>query len=254
MPVTIKNKEHIRCMMLAGEILAECEQLLKDAIRPGVTTLQLDKIAEDFIRSRGAVPSFKGYGGFPGTLCTSVNEQIVHGIPGTRRLVEGDIISIDMGCYIQGFHADMARTYGVGEISPLAEKLIRVTEESFFEGIAFAKAGHHLNEIGQAIQKYVEANGFSVVREYVGHGIGRALHEDPAVHNYKVPGRGLLLEAGMALAIEPMVNAGGCGLRLLQDGWTAVTKDGSLSAHYENTVVITDENPILTTMPKSGIM
>lgn len=251
MAVTIKTPEQIGKMRAAGAILAETERLIREQIRPGITTQELDDLAEKYIRSRGAIPSFKGYGGFPASLCISVNEEIVHGFPGKRKLLSGDIVSVDMGCYIDGFHADMARTYGVGDVSPEAEKLIRITKESFFEGLRFAKAGCHLHQIGDAIEKYVKENGFSVVRDYVGHGIGRALHEDPSVYNYKVPGRGIELVAGMALAIEPMVTAGDWHVRLLKNGWTAVTKDGSLSAHYENTVIITDGAPELTTLPKA---
>lgn len=250
MAITIKNKEQIEKMRVAASILARLEKILEAEVKPGVTTKQLDTIAEDYIRSQNATPSFKGYGGFPATLCTSVNEVIIHGIPDNRVLQEGDIISIDMGCVINGFHGDMARTFPVGKIDSEKERLIAVTKESFFQGIQYAKEGCHLNEIGTAIQKYVEANGFSVVREYVGHGIGRELHEDPAVANYRLPGRGVKLQAGMALAIEPMVNMGSHKLRVLSDGWTVVTKDGLAAAHYENTILITDGEPeILTLQP-----
>ncbi len=250
MSITIKTKEQIEKMRVAGGILARLDEILRAKIEPGVTTLYLDKIAEDYIRSQGAIPSFKGYGGFPGSVCTSVNDEIIHGIPSERKLMEGDIISIDMGSYIGGFHGDAARTYGVGQISSEAQRLIEVTKQSFFEGIKFAKDGCHLNEIGIAVQKYVEENGFSVVRDYVGHGIGRNLHEDPAVANYKTTGRGVKLQKGMVLAIEPMVNMGTYKLKVLKDGWTAVTRDGLYAAHYENTVLITDGEPeILTLQP-----
>lgn len=250
MSITIKTKEQIEKMRVAGGILARLDEILYAKIKPGVTTLYLDKIAEDYIRSQGATPSFKGYGGFPGSICTSVNDEIIHGIPSERKLMEGDIISIDMGSYIGGFHGDAARTYGVGQISSEAQRLIEVTKQSFFEGIKFAKDGCHLNEIGIAVQKYVEENGFSVVRDYVGHGIGRNLHEDPAVANYKTTGRGVKLQKGMVLAIEPMVNMGTYKLKVLKDGWTAVTRDGLYAAHYENTVLITDGEPeILTLQP-----
>ncbi len=250
MAVHIKTREQIEKMRIAGEILAKLDEVLRKEIKPDVTTKQLDSIAEEFIRSQGAVPSFKGYGGFPGSICTSVNDEIVHGIPSERKLKQGDIISIDMGSYIGGYHADAARTYAVGEITPEVQKLIDVTKQSFFEGIQYAKQGCHLNQIGIAIQKYVEQNGFSVVREYVGHGIGRKLHEDPSVANYREQRKGILLKRGMALAIEPMVNMGSYQLKVLKDGWTAVTRDGLCAAHYENTVVITNGEPeILTLLP-----
>ena len=197
MAVHIKTREQIEKMRIAGEILAKLDEVLTKEIKPDVTTKQLDSIAEKFIRSQGAIPSFKGYGGFPGSICTSVNDEIVHGIPSERKLKQGDIISVDMGSYIGGYHADAARTYAVGEITPELQKLIDVTKQSFFEGIQYAKQGCHLNQIGVAIQKYVEQNGFSVVREYVGHGIGRKLHEDPSVANYKEQRKGILLKKGM---------------------------------------------------------
>ncbi len=250
MAVHIKTREQIEKMRIAGEILAKLDEVLTKEIKPDVTTKQLDSIAEKFIRSQGAIPSFKGYGGFPGSICTSVNDEIVHGIPSERKLKQGDIISVDMGSYIGGYHADAARTYAVGEITPELQKLIDVTKQSFFEGIQYAKQDCHLNQIGVAIQKYVEQNGFSVVREYVGHGIGRKLHEDPSVANYKEQRKGILLKKGMTLAIEPMVNMGSYQLKVLKDGWTAVTRDGLCAAHYENTVVITNGEPeILTLLP-----
>lgn len=250
MAVHIKTREQIEKMRIAGEILAKLDEVLTKEIKPDVTTKQLESIAEKFIRSQGAIPSFKGYGGFPGSICTSVNDEIVHGIPSERKLKQGDIISVDMGSYIGGYHADAARTYAVGEITPELQKLIDVTKQSFFEGIQYAKQGCHLNQIGVAIQKYVEQNGFSVVREYVGHGIGRKLHEDPSVANYKEQRKGILLKKGMTLAIEPMVNMGSYQLKVLKDGWTAVTRDGLCAAHYENTVVITNGEPeILTLLP-----
>lgn len=231
MAVHIKTREQIEKMRIAGEILAKLDEVLTKEIKPDVTTKQLDSIAEKFIRSQGAIPSFKGYGGFPGSICTSVNDEIVHGIPSERKLKQGDIISVDMGSYIGGYHADAARTYAVGEITPELQKLIDVTKQSFFEGIQYAKQGCHLNQIGVAIQKYVEQNGFSVVREYVGHGIGRKLHEDPSVANYKEQRKGILLKKGMTLAIEPMVNMGSYQLKVLKDGWTAVTRDGLSLIH-----------------------
>lgn len=248
MAITIKTQEQIEKMRVAGQILVRLDELLREKIKPGITTLELDRIAEEYIRSQNAIPSFKGYNGFPGSICTSVNEEIVHGIPSLRKLKAGDIISIDMGSYIDGYHGDCARTYGVGDISAEDQRLIDVTKQSFFEGIKFAKAGCHLHEIGAAIQQYVESNGFSVVRDYVGHGIGRNMHEDPAIPNYRQVGRGPKLQRGMVLAIEPMVNAGTYHLRVLDDDWTAVTQDGKNAAHYENTVLITDGEPELLTL------
>ena len=248
MAITIKTEEQIEKMRVAGQILVRLDEILRAEIRPGITTLALDKIAEDYIRSQNAIPSFKGYNGFPGSICTSINEEIVHGIPSLRKLRDGDIISIDMGSFIDGYNGDCARTYGVGEISPEDQRLIDVTKQSFFEGIKFARAGCHLHEIGAAIQEYVEKNGFGVVREYVGHGIGRRMHEDPAVPNYRQPSRGPKLQKGMVLAIEPMVTAGTYKLKVLDDDWTAVTLDGRNAAHYENTVYITDGEPELLTL------
>lgn len=247
MAITIKTQEQIEKMRVAGGILIDLIEILEEMIRPGITTNELDNVAEDFIRSRGAEPSFLGYGGFPKSLCTSVNEEIVHGIPGNRKLKSGDIISIDMGSYINGYHGDCARTYGVGEISEEDQKLIDVTRQSFFEGIKFAKAGNHLYEISAAVQDYAESFGFGVVRDYVGHGIGRNMHEDPSIPNYRQVGRGPKLQKGMVLAIEPMITAGSYKCRVLKDGWTAVTRDGSNAAHYENTVLITDGEPELLT-------
>ena len=250
MAITIKTQDQIEKMRVAGNILKDLIDMLEGMIRPGITTDELDKAAEDFIKSRGATPSFLGYSGYPKSLCTSVNEEIVHGIPSSRKLKNGDIISIDMGAYIDGYHGDCARTYGVGEISEADKKLIDVTRQSFFEGIKFAKAGNHLYEISAAIQEYAESFGFGVVREYVGHGIGRNMHEDPSIPTYKVPGRGPRLQKGMVLAIEPMITAGSYKCRVLKDGWTAVTRDGSNAAHYENTVLITDGEPELLTFRK----
>ena len=248
MAITIKSPEQIKKMRAAGDILRRLDLVLQAEIKAGITTKELDTIAEDFIRSNGAIPGFKGYGGFPGTLCISVNEEVIHGIPGPRKLKDGDIVSIDMGSIVDGFYGDCARTYGVGEISEADKKLIEVTKQSFFEGIKYAKAGNHLYEISAAIQKYVESNGFSVVRDFVGHGIGRNLHEDPPVPNYKPMGRGVKLQKGMCLAVEPMVNAGGWKVKVLSDGWTTVTADGSRAAHYENSFCITDVEPEIFTL------
>ncbi len=249
MAITIKTENQIAKMRRAGQLLAKTEELIAKAIAPGVTTAYLDQLAEDYIRSQGGIPSFKDYGGFPATLCTSVNEEVVHGIPGKRILKEGDILSVDMGCILEGYHGDMARTYAVGEISAEAKKLIEVTKQSFFKGIKFAKEGNHLNDIGSAIQKYVEENGFSVVRAYVGHGIGKELHEAPEIPNFRTLSKGVQLKKGMTLAIEPMVNVGDYNVRLLKDGWTTVTKDGKYAAHYENTILITDGAPEILTLP-----
>lgn len=251
MAVSIKTMEQIGKMREAGKLLAEVEALLAKEVIPGVSTAYLDQLAENYLRSHGATPSFKGYGGFPATLCTSVNEELVHGIPGKRVLQEGDILSVDMGCIVRGYHGDMARTYAVGKISQEAQKLIDVTRQSFFEGMKFAKDGNYLGEIGEAIQAYVEQNGFSVVRTYVGHGIGANLHEEPEIPNYKTISKGIRLKKGMTLAIEPMVNEGEAGVKLLKDGWTAVTKDGKNAAHYENTILITDGDPEILTLPRS---
>jgi methionyl aminopeptidase len=250
MSITIKTENQIGKMRKAGELLAKVEALIEKNVSPGVTTAYLDQMAEDYIRSYGGIPSFKGYSGFPATLCTSINEEVVHGIPGNRILKAGDVLSVDMGCILNGYHADMARTYAIGEISAEAKNLIDVTKQSFFESIKFAKVGNHLNEIGSAVQKYVEKNGFSVVRAYVGHGIGTKLHEPPEIPNYKTLDKGVRLQKGMTLAIEPMVNLGDCNVRVLKDGWTAVTKDGKCSAHYENTILITDGEPEILTLAR----
>lgn len=234
-------------MAEAGKIVHEAHQLIADAIKPGVTTKELDTLAAKFITSNKAIPSFKGYGGYPATICASVNDQVVHGIPGTRELQDGDIVSIDIGAEYKGYHGDAARTHAVGTISQEAQRLIDVTKESFFCGIEYAVEGNRLQDISHAIQKFAEENGFSVVRDLVGHGIGRELHEDPSVPNFGLPHRGVRLHAGMALAIEPMINEGKYHVKTLKDGWTVVTRDGSLSAHYENTIVITKDQPVILT-------
>ena len=249
MSVTVKNKEEIAAMRIAGRITGETLKVVEKAVAPGITTKELDKIAEEYILSCGAKPSFKGYFGYPASICASVNEQVVHGIPSNRTLEKGDIISIDVGAYINGFHGDAARTFAVGEISPEHRKLIEVTEESFFCGIKFAKNGNYLFEVSGAIQDHAEQNGFGVVRDYVGHGIGRQMHEDPNVPNYRNNKRGIKLCAGMTLAIEPMITLGTYKVRALGDGWTAVTKDGKYAAHYENTVLILpDGEPEILTL------
>ena len=245
--IIIKSKKEIEFMKEAGKIVAETHELLKEAITPGISTLELDKIAEENIRKYNASPSFKGYGGFPGTICASINEQVVHGITGNQIVKEGDIISIDIGAYYKGYHADAAKTHGVGIISEENRKLIEVTKESFYEGIKFAKLGYRLSDISHSIQAHVEKHGFSVVRDLVGHGVGTELHEDPQVPNYGPPGKGPRLKEGMVIAIEPMINAGHYHVKTLSDGWTIVTIDGKNSAHYEHTIAITEDEPLILT-------
>ena len=250
MAITIKTQDQIQRMRVAGAILADLDEILRDMVKPGVTTNELDMVAEDFIRSRGAEPSFLGYGGYPKSICTSVNDEIVHGIPSNRKLKNGDIISIDMGSYIGGYHGDCARTYGVGTISEADQKLIDVTKQSFFEGIKFAKAGNHLNDISKAIGAYAAKFNYGIVRDLVGHGIGTHLHEDPQIPNFPQKRRGIKLMPGMTLAIEPMINLGRADVAWEDDEWTVVTMDGSLSAHYENTILITDGEPEILTLTK----
>ncbi|MBN6187515.1 type I methionyl aminopeptidase [Aneurinibacillus sp. BA2021] len=239
--IICKSKAEIDIMREAGRIVALTHKELQKAIRPGITTGELDAIAETFIRKHGAKPSFKGYGGFTGSICASVNEELVHGIPGSRKLNEGDIISLDIGAELDGYHGDSAWTYGVGLISPENQRLLDITEKSLYEGLAQAKPDARLTDISHAIQVCVEEAGFSIVREYVGHGIGRDLHEDPQIPNFGPPGRGPRLKPGMVLAIEPMVNAGKRHVRTLADNWTVVTVDGSMCAHFEHTIAITEE-------------
>lgn len=246
--ITIKSKSEIEKMRAAGKITGDALKLIEKHIKPGVTTAELDKIAFDFIKKQGATPSFLNYNGFPGSICASPNSQVVHGIPSKNvTLKEGDIISIDMGAYKDGYHSDAARTFPVGKISPEAQRLIDVTRQSFYEGIKYATHGAKLGDVSAAIQEYVENNGYSVVRDLVGHGIGKNLHEDPSVPNYGRKGKGVKLAQGMTLAIEPMVNEGEYDVVVWDDDWTVETADGSLSAHYENTVLITKgECEILT--------
>ncbi|MGB9840452.1 type I methionyl aminopeptidase [Thermovenabulum sp.] len=246
--IIIKSKREIDLMKKAGKVVAKVLEEIKKAIKPGIATIELDRIAEDIIKKYNAIPAFKGYRGYPATICSSINEEVVHGIPGLRFLKDGDIISIDVGAVVDGYCADAARTYPVGEISETAKKLIMVTEYSFFEGIKYATPDYRLSDISHAIQSYVESNNFSVVRDYVGHGIGRKMHEEPQVPNFGPPGKGPRLREGMTLAIEPMVNVGGYEVETLIDGWTVVTKDRSLSAHYENTIAITDGEPEILTL------
>lgn len=245
--IILKSKEEIEAMRRAGRVVAEVLAFLREEVRPGVTTGRLDALAEEKILRMGARPAFKGFRGYPASLCTSVNEQVVHGIPGPRVLAPGDIISLDVGAILDGFYGDAAITLGVGEISPQARQLLTVTEEALYRGIEQAQADKYLGDISHAIQSWVEAHGFSVVREYVGHGIGRSMHEPPPIPNYGEPGRGPRLKVGMVLAIEPMVNIGGYKVREERDGWTVVTVDGSLSAHFEHTVAITEEGPEILT-------
>jgi methionyl aminopeptidase len=245
--IELKNANQLDRMRSVGRIVAETLALMREQAKPGITTMELDRIAEEYIRAQGAIPAFKGYHGFPATLCTSVNEQVVHGIPGLRSLESGDIISIDCGALLDGYFGDAAITLPIGEVNKDILELIRVTEESLMFGIAQAKLGNRLYDVSYAVQTHVEANGFSVVRDYVGHGIGRAMHEDPQIPNFGKPGRGPRLEAGMVLAIEPMVNMGTYEVQTLKDHWTVVTKDGRPSAHFEHTVAITKNGPEILT-------
>ena len=248
--IILKTPDEIEIMARAAKLVAETLQVLKREVRPGITTDDLDKIAEDSIRSGGGVPAFKGYRNYPKTLCASVNEEVVHGIPSKRELKEGEIIGLDLGAIIDGFYGDSAMTLPVGPIPPRVEELLRVTEEALDAGIAQAIVGNRLSDVSHAIQRHAEAAGFSVVTEFVGHGIGRQLHEEPQIPNYGKPGSGPRLQVGMVLALEPMVNMGKSGVRIVDDAWTAVTKDGSLSAHFEHTIAIQASGPprILTTL------
>ncbi len=244
MAVTIKSAREIELMRQAGKILASVHEELGKAIRPGMTTLDIDRLGEKLIRGHGCIPSFKNYNGYPASICVSVNDEVVHGIPSKHRVLrEGDIVSLDAGVIYRGYHSDAARTYGVGAISPEAEQLIRVTRECFFEGIKFAKAGNHLNDISTAVQAHAEKFGYGVVRDLVGHGIGEHLHEEPEVPNFAQKRKGIRLVPGMTLAVEPMINIGRPDVVWMDDDWTVVTDDGSLSAHYENTILITEGEP-----------
>lgn len=250
--ITIKTPEEIEKMRAAGRLTAEARALAGSMIRPGVTTGEIDREVKRFIRSHGAKPSFLGYGGFPGSICASVNEVVIHGIPGSRRLEEGDIVSIDVGAYLHGFHGDCAATFPCGKVSPEAQKLMDVTRESFFKGIAQAKAGNRVRDIGAAVQQYVESFGYSVVRDFVGHGVGRQMHEPPEVPNYGPAGHGPRLMPGMVIAVEPMVCAGDWRVKVLDDNWTTVSVDNSLTAHYENTILITEGEPEILTVTEDG--
>ena len=246
--ISIKTERELAVMRQACIITAAARALAGDMVRPGITTGEIDKAVHDFIVSQGAKPSFLHYQGYPASACISVNEVIIHGIPGKRVLKEGDIVSVDVGAFYKGFHGDCAATFACGKISPEAQKLIDVTKQSFFEGLQFARQGNRVSDISHAVQTYVEANGFSVVRAFVGHGVGEHLHEEPSVPNYGAPGKGPRLVKNMTIAVEPMVNMGTYDCRVLRDGWTTVTADGKLAAHYENTLLITDGEPEILTV------
>ena len=246
--IAIKNEQELLVMRKACKITAAARALAGEMVRPGVSTKAIDKAVYEFILKQGAKPSFLRYNGFPASACISVNATVIHGIPDGYVLQDGDIVSVDVGAYYKGFHGDCAATFPCGRISAQAQKLIDVTKQSFFEGMRFAKGGHRVSDISHAIQTYVESNGFSVVRSFVGHGVGAQLHEEPEVPNFGSPGRGPRLLPGMTLAVEPMVNQGVYDVRVLKDGWTTVTADGKLSAHYENTVLITDGEPEILTV------
>ena len=252
--ITLKSAHEIEAMRLAGKITAAARALAREMVKPGVTTQQIDKAVFHFIREQGAIPSFLHYNGYPASVCISVNDEIIHGIPGKRVLREGDIVSVDVGAYIGGYHGDCAGTYPCGQVSDEALRLIRVTQDSFFEGLKFAREGYRLSDIYHAVQTFVEANGYSVVREYVGHGIGRNMHEAPEVPNYGKPGHGPRLLRGMTLAVEPMVNAGTAAIKQMPDGWTVKTADGKYAAHYENTILITAGDPELLTDPAESLV
>ena len=246
--ITIKNERELESMRQACKITAAARALAGEMVRPGVSTKAIDQAVHDYIVAQGAKPSFLGYNGFPASACISVNSTVIHGIPGGYTLKDGDIVSIDVGAYYKGFHGDCAATFACGAISAEAQRLIGVTKQSFFEGIRFAKKGNRVQDISRAVQAHVESNGFSVVRSFVGHGVGRQLHEEPEVPNFVSSYRGPRLLPGMTIAVEPMVNAGSYDVKVLKDGWTTVTSDGKLSAHYENTVLITDGEPEILTV------
>ena len=247
--ITLKSPHEIDLMRRSGKITAAARALAGEMVKPGVTTQEINDAVERFIRKQGAVPSFLHYNGYPASACISVNDEVIHGIPGKRVLLEGDIVSVDVGAYIGGFHGDCAATFPCGRISPEARDLIDVTRQSFFEGIRFAREGQRLQDISAAVQAYVESHGYSVVREYVGHGVGAQMHESPEIPNFGRPGHGPRLLRGMTLAIEPMVNAGSAAITQLSDGWTVKTADGKWAAHYENTILITDGEPEILTAP-----
>ena len=247
--IAIKNSRELAAMREACVLSARALQLGGEAVEPGVTTAEIDRIIRKYLESQGAKPSFLGYGGYPASACISVNETVIHGIPDNRVIKAGDIVSIDVGAYLNGFHGDNAATFAAGDVSPEARALMDATRESLYEGIAQATAGNRVGDISAAVQRYVEMRGYSVVRQFVGHGVGTNLHEDPSVPNFGTPGRGPRLLPGMTLAIEPMINMGTPDVEILRDGWTTVTKDGKLSAHFEHTVAITKDGPVILTMP-----
>lgn len=249
MPISIKSAREIEFMTEAGRILEIVHKEMEKALRPGMTTKDIDRLGEEVIRSYGCVPSFLNYNGYPASICVSINDEVVHGIPSDKRIIkEGDIVSLDAGVIYKGYHSDAARTHAIGEITKEAKELIKVTEESFFEGMKYAKEGNYLYEISGAIGRYAQSHGYGVVRDLCGHGIGTHLHESPEIPNYEMPRKGVKLRRGMTLAIEPMINMGTYAVDWLDDDWTVVTRDGSLSAHYENTILITDGEPILLTL------
>ncbi len=246
--IQLKNAAQIELMKVAGRITGEALAVAEELVRPGISTYEIDRAIRSHIEKSGAKPSFLGYGGFPGSACISINDEVIHGIPSKKRILqEGDIVKVDVGAFINGYHGDAARTFPVGKISEEAARLIEVTKESFYLGITQATVGARIGDIGAAVEACAKKNGYSVVRRYVGHGIGRELHESPEVPNFGTAGRGSRIYAGMVIAVEPMINAGGYDVKELSDGWTVKTADGSLSAHYENTVAITDEGVILLT-------
>ena len=253
--MTIKSAADIQKMKAAGRVVEKTLELVATLAKPGVTTLELDKAADEFIRSQGAIPSFLNYNGYPKNICTSVNEQVVHGIPGSYRLQDGDIVGVDVGALLNGFHGDAARTLLIGNVAQEVVELVKVTRECFFEGLKFARVGYRISDISRAIQTHAEAQGYGVVRELIGHGIGRNMHEPPDVPNFTggAFGRGVRLTPGMTLAIEPMINMGGPDVLQKADGWTVVTKDGKPSAHYENTIAITDGDPELLTLSEEAV-
>ena len=251
--ISIKSPNEIQRMRRAGQITAAARALAGKMVAPGVTTLEIDQAVRKFIESQGGKPSFLGYAGYPGSACISVNDEVIHGIPSKKRVLkEGDIVSVDVGAYVDGFHGDCAATYPCGKVSPEAEKLIAVTQQSFWEGMKFARVGYRVSDISHAVQLYAEANGFSLVRDYVGHGVGAKLHEAPEVPNFGPAGHGPRLMAGMTLAVEPMVNEGTWEIKVMKDGWTVKTLDGKLAAHYENSILITDGDPEILTVTEDG--
>jgi methionyl aminopeptidase len=246
--IELKSTREVALMRAGGHILADVVAHLREAVRPGLSTLEIDEDVEAFIRARGALPAFKGYRGFPATVCISINEEVVHGIPSAhRRIKDGDIVGLDLGCIVEGYYADCAFTLAIGDVPPKVQQLLDVTRESLEAAIAECRAGRRLSDVSHAVQAHVERHGFSVVRAFVGHGIGRALHEDPQIPNFGDPGRGPQLRPGMVLAIEPMVTMGSWEVKVLDDGWTAVTRDGSLAAHFEHTIAVTEDGPEVLT-------